>query len=79
MRYASTVVVLFALLGLASAQADAGNRVGPRVADATDACLINCSSENASCKRVCPTTYNVPCITACDSQAQFCRQNCQRK
>ena len=50
-----------------------------RVADSGSACLANCSYQNESCKRVCPTTFNVPCLSACDSQAQTCRQGCQMK
>jgi hypothetical protein len=50
-----------------------------RVAGALNVCLINCASDNVSCKRLCPATYNGPCISACDNQAQFCRQNCQQK
>lgn len=79
MKCALTVVVIFALSGMAPSEAGAATKIGLRVADAADACLVNCSSENASCKRACPTTFNGPCINACDSQAQFCTQNCQRK
>ena len=51
-----------------------------RVADATyDACIANCESQNASCKRVCPTTLRTPCVSACDSQMQTCRQSCQAR
>jgi nitric oxide reductase activation protein len=50
------------------------------LADATaDACLASCSSQNASCKRVCPATFSTPCLSSCDSQAQACRQSCQSK
>jgi hypothetical protein len=51
-----------------------------RFADAAaDACMANCANENASCKRVCPTTFSTPCLSACDSQVQTCRQGCQRR
>jgi hypothetical protein len=50
-----------------------------RIADSSDACFANCSNQNASCKRVCPTTFNTPCLNACDSQQQTCRQSCQAK
>jgi hypothetical protein len=75
MKYAFGGAVILALSGAAYA----GNGPKLRFADAAAACLVNCSNENESCKRVCPTTFNVPCLTACDNQAQACRQNCQRK
>jgi hypothetical protein len=27
---------------------------------------------------VCPITFSTPCVSACDSKAQTCRQSCQR-
>lgn len=45
----------------------------------SDACLAGCANDNASCKRVCPTTFSSPCFTACDSQAQTCRQGCENR
>jgi hypothetical protein len=63
--------------GLAYAKSE--GRTSWRVADALNACVINCASDSDSCKRLCPATYNGPCISACDNQAQFCRQNCQRR
>jgi hypothetical protein len=51
-----------------------------RFADATaEACFANCANQNASCKRVCPVTFSTPCLSACDSQLQTCRQACQNK
>lgn len=51
-----------------------------RVADAAaDACFANCANANAACRRVCPATFSTPCLSACDSQAQTCRQGCQSK
>jgi hypothetical protein len=75
------LVLLAAMLAFGAAPTNAGDvrKLGQRVADGSDACLLNCSSDNASCKRTCPTTFNGSCISACDSQAQFCAQNCQRK
>ena len=46
---------------------------------ATDACFANCANENASCKRVCPITFSTPCLNACDSRMQTCRQGCQQR
>jgi hypothetical protein len=82
MKYALTVSLILAVSGIALANAGGitnANKAAQRVADASNACLINCASENESCKRVCPTAYNVPCLSACDNQAQFCRQACQNK
>jgi hypothetical protein len=55
------------------------NKARWRVAESANVCLVNCASENDSCKRMCPPTYSVPCMSACDNQAQFCRQACQQK
>jgi hypothetical protein len=79
MKSVVIVTLILALSGVTPAKAAAENKVVRRVADASDICLANCASENRSCKSVCPTTYSVPCVSACDNQAQFCRQTCQRK
>ena len=51
-----------------------------RLADAASAaCFANCARQNEACKSVCPTTLGAPCQSACDSQAQTCRQSCQNK
>ena len=77
----ATIGLLFALLFAGAASADAGplNKARWRVAESANVCLVNCASENDSCKRMCPPTYSVPCMSACDNQAQFCRQACQQK
>jgi hypothetical protein len=62
-----------------TAYAASTGRISWRVADAAGACLVNCASQNDSCKRMCPATYSGPCMSACDNQAQFCRQACQQK
>ena len=73
-------VLLFALVEPAGAEISVAIKGKLRLADAAaDACFANCSNANASCKRVCPTTFNVPCLSACDSQMQTCRQGCQSK
>ena len=76
MRFAA--IGLFALLiaGVTAAHAGSVNKSPWRVAESTYACLINCASQNASCKRMCPSSYAGPCLSACDNQAQFCQQNC---
>jgi hypothetical protein len=70
------------LLLIEAAAAGQGNvSIGKwRLADAaSDACFANCASQNDACKRVCPTTLGAPCQSACDSQAQTCRQSCQNR
>jgi hypothetical protein len=80
MKLTLTAVFLIALVGTAVAEAGMAAKFRARVADASsDACLASCSSENASCKRVCPTTFSTPCVSSCDSQYQTCRQGCQNK
>ena len=71
-------LVLSILLGTTLATAENLSRL--RFADSVDAaCFANCSSQNASCKRICPATFSTPCLTACDSQYQSCTQGCQKK
>lgn len=71
---------LFALIGTAVAGTSAVNNSRVRFANAaSDACMASCANENASCKRVCPTTLSTPCLGACDSQMQTCRQGCQNR
>jgi hypothetical protein len=78
MKFLFGAAVLVALIGSAGASVTIKGKL--RFADAAaDACFANCSSQNASCKRVCPTTFNVPCLNACDSQMQTCSQSCQRR
>jgi len=71
----AAVLALFA--STAMAHESSGRRL--RLADATtDACLASCSTQNASCQRVCPVTLSVPCISSCEAQAQTCRQGCRK-
>jgi hypothetical protein len=80
MKFVFGAALLIALIGSAVAETTPAVRNNARFADATaDACFAKCSSDNASCKRVCPTTFNVPCLSACDSQLQTCRQGCQNR
>jgi hypothetical protein len=80
MRLVFSVAVLFALIAPALAEPNILLKNRLRLADATsDACFANCASRSDACRRVCPTTFNVPCINACDSQAQTCRLGCQSK
>ncbi len=78
MKFVLSTALLFSLIGVAAAGTVGNGKI--RFADAAaDACFANCSDQNASCKRVCPTTLGAPCLSACDSQAQTCRLNCQRR
>jgi hypothetical protein len=80
MKLALSVALSLLLIGTAAA--GQGNvSIGKlRLADATsDACIANCASQNDACKRVCPTTLGAPCQSACDSQAQTCRQSCRSR
>jgi hypothetical protein len=72
-------LLLMTLVGTASAEAGAASNIRQRLAAASDACLASCSSNNASCKRVCPTTFGTPCLASCDSQYQTCVQSCQNR
>jgi hypothetical protein len=79
MKLATLTVFGLLLLGPISAEGSSLLKASWKVADAASACLMNCASQNDSCKRMCPTTYSGPCNAACDNQAQFCRQSCQQK
>jgi hypothetical protein len=71
---------VFLLLSVpAFATAGANTKVNLHLAEAANNCLRDCETQNDSCKRLCPTTYSGPCISACDKQVQFCRQACQRE
>jgi hypothetical protein len=72
------VLFVFTLAQSASASADNLSFTELKLADSTtDACIANCANQNAACKRVCPTTLSTPCLMACDSQAQICRESCR--
>jgi hypothetical protein len=72
--------VLLALLCTAVAEGGLTGAGKLRFADASsDACMSNCSTQAASCKRACPVTFNTPCLSSCDSQAQTCTRSCQAK
>jgi hypothetical protein len=73
------LAVLALILAICDASASAGQLKKLYMADSSDACLANCASQNASCKRVCPTTFSTPCLSSCDSQMQICTQGCRTK
>jgi hypothetical protein len=50
-----------------------------RSRQAVEACLAQCASSDASCRRVCPVTFSGPCLTSCDARGQACRQSCERR
>jgi hypothetical protein len=80
MRRVLGVAFLMALVGAAAAEPGVLSKKKFLYADAaSDACFAGCANDNASCKRVCPTTLGTPCLSACDSQAQTCRQGCQNR
>ena len=79
MKLATIAFLVLMLSGAAVANPGMGRKTAWRVAQSADACLVNCASQNDSCKRMCPTSYSGPCVSACDNQAQFCRQSCQRR
>jgi hypothetical protein len=80
MRFTLSTAVLLTLFGTAFANDGAIRANKFRFADASsDACVSNCSTQNASCKRACPATFSTPCLSACDSQAQSCSRSCQTK
>ena len=80
MRFALGAAFLISLFGTAAAGTSATATSKFRFADATlDSCLANCASQDASCKRVCPTTLSTPCLSSCDSQAETCKLSCQRR
>jgi hypothetical protein len=75
MRFTLVAALLLSLAGTTGVSA-----AKLRLADAAaDACFANCANENASCKRVCPTTLSTPCLSACDSQMQTCTQSCRNR
>lgn len=80
MKLALNAAFLVAIMGTAVAEPAISFHGKFKLADAViDSCVSKCTSENASCKRTCPVTFSTPCLSACDSQAQFCRQGCQRR
>jgi hypothetical protein len=79
MRIVSAALFLCLLSTISGAKANTFDTGKHRIADNSDACVANCVNQNASCKRACPTTFNTPCLSACDSQLQTCRQSCERK
>ena len=78
MKSILTATAIFLISTLACQAAGMASIGRHRVADNTDACVANCANQAASCKRVCPTTFNTPCLNACDSQQQTCQQGCRR-
>jgi hypothetical protein len=80
MKFAFSAALLLFQIGPALADPSFAVKSNLRFADAiSDACFANCANANVSCKRVCPTTFSTPCLSACDSQMQTCRQSCQRR
>jgi hypothetical protein len=80
MKLTLITAFMLALIGTAFAAGGRHRADKLRLADASSAaCLSNCSTQAASCKRTCSATFNTPCLNACDSQAQTCTRSCQAK
>ena len=79
MKLAVAMALICLLSGSVLARDSISRKNLLRTAYSSDACIVNCASQAESCKRVCPTTFNVPCLSACDSQAQTCKQGCRAK
>jgi hypothetical protein len=80
MRLVAGAALFFSLVAAGTSPMGAAGFSRMQLADATaDACIANCENANASCKRVCPVQFSTPCLNACDSQAQTCRQGCQNR
>lgn len=80
MKLAVFAALIFSMSSVALAGTSADRFGKLRFADASaEACFASCANDNASCKRVCPTTLGTPCLSACDSQAQTCRQGCRSR
>ena len=80
MKFLLGIAIVTSLFGVAAANAGTMGNGKFRMADATaDACFASCTSQNESRKRVCPATLGAPCLSACDSQAQTCRQGCRSR
>jgi hypothetical protein len=77
MRFAMGFGLLVLLLASATAGTSGSDNKQRLAAGSADACLANCANQNASCKRVCPTTLSTPCLSNCDSQMQTCTQGCR--
>ena len=80
MKLVLCAVLSLLLIGTAAAGQNNVSIGKWRLADAaSDACFANCANQNDACKRTCPATLGAPCRSACDSQAQTCRQSCQNR
>jgi len=79
MKLGLSFAISLALLGSALADFSSPKVNKLRLADNSAACMASCSSQNDSCKRICPATFNGPCFGSCDSQYQTCTQACRQK
>lgn len=52
------------------------NGAQTKIAQAANACLATCASQDAACRRSCPATLSGPCLSSCDAQTRSCRQGC---
>jgi hypothetical protein len=79
MRFAAVGLFALVIAGATAAHTGSASKSPWRVVESANACLVSCASQNDSCGRMCPSAYSGPCLSACDSQAQFCQLNCQPK
>ena len=73
MKFLISAALTFLFVTAAAAQPN-GEQV--KIAQAANACLSTCASQDAACRRSCPATLNGPCLSSCDAQTRSCRQGC---
>ena len=73
MKFLVSAALTFLFLTAAAAQPN-GEHI--KMAQAANACLVSCASQDAACRRSCPSTLNGPCLSSCDAQTRSCRQGC---
>ena len=73
MRFLVCAVLAFSF---ATATAAQPNGAQIKIAQAANACLASCASQDAACRRSCPSTLSGPCLSSCDAQTRTCRQGC---
>ncbi len=71
----SLMMASLAVVFVAGAAAQSNDRQ-VKIAQAANACLASCASQDAACRRSCPATLSGPCLSSCDAQTRSCRQGC---
>jgi hypothetical protein len=75
MKYFLAAIFVFISALCVNAQTGGSSQNGNSRAN-VEACLSRCASAATSCQAVCPKTFSGPCLSSCDTQAQYCRQAC---